>query len=254
MKKTLLALTLMAVSAQASAISTGDMAFTSFNADEDSWALVTFVDIAASTNIYFSDNEWNGSSFNDTNEHALVWNTGASLISAGSVVVFTEIDSTVDTLTASVGTLGLAAGGGSNLGLAKSDETFYAFLGSSATAPTTFLTAITTQNDTSPANLTLAGLTAGVNATALVPDADFGEYTGARSGEVAFANYRPLVTDVGNWNDVATGEFTGTTLNNTAFTVAVPEADTYAMMLAGLGLIGAMAARRRNETAGRAQK
>ena len=44
---------------------------------------------------------------------------------------------------------------------------------------------------------------------------------------------------------LASGESTGTTLNNTAFTVAIPEADTYAMMLAGRGLIGAMAARRR---------
>lgn len=39
----------------ASALTTGDFAFTAFNADEDGWSLVTFVDIAANTQVYFSD-------------------------------------------------------------------------------------------------------------------------------------------------------------------------------------------------------
>jgi len=249
MKKSLLALALVAATAQASALTTGDIAFTSFNADDDGWALVTFADIAANTTVYFSDNEWNGSAFADSNEHALAWNTGSSIISAGTVVTFAEIDNSggvADVISSSLGTLSLAGAGGTNLGFSKSDETVYAFLGNSGVAPTTFLTAITTELDQKPQYLNNAGLTAGVNATALVPDADFGEYTGDRSGQSSFNDYKTAVYDAANWNDVASGEFTGNTLDATSFTVtAVPEPETYAMLLAGLGLLGAAARKRR---------
>ncbi|MEW6678216.1 MAG: PEP-CTERM sorting domain-containing protein [Pseudomonadota bacterium] len=249
MHKTLIALAMVAMSAQANALTTGDLAFTSFNADDDGWAVVSFVDIAANTNIYFSDNEWNGTAFNDSNEHALVWNTGAATISAGTVVVFTEIDGTPEVISASVGSLALAPNGGSNLGFAKSNETVYAFLGTDGVTPTTFLTAITTQADT-PDLVTNAGLTLGVNATALVNDADFGEYTGVRAGETTLAAYKSFVYDNANWNDVGSGEFTGAALNGTAFTVAaVPEPGTYALLLAGLGLVG-LRMRRFNSRAG----
>jgi hypothetical protein len=237
----------MSLSASAQALTTGDMAFTSFNADDDTWALVTFVDITANTDVYFSDNEWLGSAFADSNEHALKWNTGAAAIAAGTVITFTEIDAATDIINASIGTLAL--NNGFNLGLAKSNETFYAFLGSSGVAPTTFLTAITTENDSSPANITNAGLTIGVNAIALTPDADFGEYTAVRSGEAAFANYAALVNDAANWNDVGSGEFTGNILNNTAFSIAapIPEADTYAFMALGMGLVSLLARRRNSQ-------
>lgn len=245
-RKTVLALLLAAsgVSAHA-ALNTGDIAFTSFNADEDSWAIVALKNISANTSIYFSDNEWNGSAWKDVNEHSLVWNSGTQTIAAGTVISFLEIDASTDVISASVGTLGVAAGTGTNLGLSKSDETFYAFLGNSAAAPTTFLTAITTQADTALADTTNAGLTIGVNATALVNDADFGEYTGTRSGEASFAAYASQVFNNANWNMASSGEFTGQALNTTAFSVtAVPEPKNYAMLLAGLGLMGFIARRR----------
>ena len=149
MKKTLISLALMAVSAQASALTltTGDIAFTGFNADKNYWSLVALTDLAANTQIFFSDNEWNGTAFTDTNEHTLLWNTGANTIGAGTVVLFTEVDNTSptpDTITASYGTLALAAGGGTNLGLSATEDTLYAYLGT-PTAPTTFLTAISSE-------------------------------------------------------------------------------------------------------------
>ncbi|MEH2166630.1 MAG: hypothetical protein V7K41_08150 [Nostoc sp.] len=39
------------------ALTQGDIAFISFNADEDGWSLVTFVDIDPNTTIYFTNNE-----------------------------------------------------------------------------------------------------------------------------------------------------------------------------------------------------
>ena len=53
-KKFALALA-VAAALPASALTTGDLAFTAFNADEDGFSLVTFVDIAANTQISFSD-------------------------------------------------------------------------------------------------------------------------------------------------------------------------------------------------------
>jgi hypothetical protein len=246
MFKKFLALAAAAAILPAHALGTGDMAFTSFNADDDGWAMVTFADIAANTTIYFSDNEWNGSAFVDGNEHALAWNSGTNAIAAGTVIVFTEIDASPDVIQASIGSLALAGTGGSNLGFAKSNETVYAFLGSDGVTPTTFITALSTEADVAATNVTSAGLTFGVNAIALVPDADFGEYTGARSGQAAFAAYGALVNDAANWNDVGSGEFTGATLNATAFSVtAVPEPTTTAMLLAGLAAMGFVAKRRR---------
>lgn len=247
MKKTLISLALMAVSAQASALTTGDIAFTGFNADKDYWSLVALTDLAANTQIFFSDNEWNGTAFTDTNEHTLLWNTGANTIGAGTVVLFTEVDNTSptpDTITASYGTLALAAGGGTNLGLSATEDTLYAYLGT-PTAPTTFLTAISSEPTTT--NITNAGLIVGVNAVKITSSADFGEYTGARTGQASFAAYGLSVNNSANWSIFTDGDRSALVPSTVAFQVtAVPEADTYAMMLAGLGLVGFMVVRRRS--------
>lgn len=227
----------------AQALTTGDLAFTGFNADKDYWSVVALADIAANTQVFFSDNEWNGSAFNDTNEHTLVWNTGSGVIAAGTVVLFTEIDAAPDVITASIGSLGLAAGGGTGLGLSATDDTLYAFLGSSATAPTTFLAAVS--NDASATNITNAGLVVGVNAVQLTSSADFGDYTGARAGATTFAAYGALVNSSANWNILVGGDQSALVPSTVAFTVTpVPEASTTAMLLAGLAAMGFVARRR----------
>ena len=232
-----------AVASPAHALTAGALAFTPLNAAVDNGAVAARVDIAARTTVFFSDNEWNGTAFADTNEHTLTWSTGAGVIAAGTVVSFTEIDATTDTITASIGTLALASGGGTNLGLSASGDTFYAYLGTGALAPTTFLTALTSEATTT--NVTNAGLTVGTNAIALVSSADFGEYTAARSGATTFADYKPALFDNTNWNDVATGDFSASVPNTTAFTLSpIPEPQTYAMMLAGLMAMGFVASRR----------
>lgn len=237
----------MLLSAQANAaLNAGDIMFTAFNADEDGLSFVTFVDIAANTTIYFSDNEWTGSAFN-TGESYNQWVSG-SVLRAGSVVRLSAYDTA--SLSASVGTLSrVSVSGSSNWGISNSNETVYAFLGNSATAPTTFLTAITNGTFAADGGLTNTGLTAGVNAMQLTSKAgastnpDYAEYNGVRDGLSNFAAYKAQVANVNNWNVDTVNNSTSAALipNTSAFTVAavtpVPEADSMSMLLAGLGVL-----------------
>ena len=96
-KQLTLAAALLAASA-AQAQSAGDIAFTTINADEDGWSLVTFVNLAPNTTIFFSDNEWNGSAIGsggafNTGESYHQWTSGAAPIAAGTVIRFSAIDS-----------------------------------------------------------------------------------------------------------------------------------------------------------------
>lgn len=249
-RKSILALLLAAsgVSAHA-ALGAGDIAFTAFNSDEDGLAFVTFKDIAANTRIYFTDNEWTGSAFN-TGESYNQWNSGASTVAAGTVIRLQAYDKA--TLSASLGTLSrVSVANSTNWGIANSSETVYAYLGDSATSPTAFLAAITNGAFSTDGALTGTGLSEGVNAlrlNTLSPNAtpDYAEYTGPRSGEATFGAYQSLINNLANWTvDTVNGSYAGTIPNLTAFSAtSVPEPKNYAMLLAGLGLMGFIARRR----------
>jgi len=237
----------LSLSASAQALTTGDIAFTSFNADEDGLAFVTFTDIAANTSIYFADNEWDGSAFN-TGESYSMWNSGASTIAAGTVIRLIAYD--IATPSASLGSLArVSVASNTNWGISNSGETIYAYQGASATTPTSFLAAITNGTFTANGSLTNTGLTDGVNAITLPSSSDYYEYNGLRSGEPTFTAYKDDVANIANWtghNGSGNPDFSATIPNITAFTVtAVPEPETYALLLAGLGLVSFMARRRK---------
>ncbi|MCY4745505.1 FxDxF family PEP-CTERM protein [Pelomonas sp. UHG3] len=248
MTKSLTALALAALAALPAhaALTAGDIAFTSFNADEKGWSFVTFVDIAANTTIYFSDNEWQGSAFN-TGEGYQSWNSGTSTIAAGTVIRFSSIQNSGRT--ASVGTLSTVSipGNSGGIDLSSSGDGLYAFIGSAA-SPSTFLAAITNTSFNTAATGVLTGtaLTTSAFELGVSSGSDWAQYTGARTGQTTMAGYKALVADKANWTINGDGSFATEVPTTTAFVATpVPEPQTYALMLGGLGLVGWMARRRK---------
>jgi len=229
----LLALSLAAVSG----LGAQTIAFVGYNADgTDDLAFVALSDIAADTSIIFTDNEWSGTAFN-TGESFTTW-TATSAVSAGTVVVFNNF--TTGT-TASVGTLApLSVSGSANRGFATGGDGIYAYVGSGAT-PTSFLAFI---NAGDAGVSTGTGLASG-QIVLLSASSDGGAYTGPRSGLSSLSAYLAEIGNVAtHWTDIANGD--GNTLlpfNTTAFS-AVPEPAS-AAALAGLGILGFAASRRR---------
>lgn len=262
MFKQAIALAAALAALNANALTTGDLAFTSFNADEDGWSMVALTDIAANTTIYFSDNEWNGSAIGsggafNANESYSKWLSGASSVTAGTVIRFLSTDSAT-LLSSSIGSFSReTVASNTNWGMGNSNETLYAYVGTSATAPTAFLAAIT-NSDFGSTDGTLAGtgLVQGVTANRLnnanpTTSPDYGAYNGARSGLSSFAAYLPLLNAPSNWTvDTTNGVYTTTVPNTTAFSIvatpAVPEPESHALALVSLGLFGGLLARRRS--------
>ncbi|MEH2090857.1 choice-of-anchor I family protein [Nostoc sp.] len=196
------------------ALTQGDIAFISFNADEDGWSIVTFVDIDPNTTIYFSDGTASSPTAIGSTESSFVWNTGSQTIAAGTVVRFSAIDST--SRASSIGTFTVV--NSSNLGLSATAETVYAFLGNSSTAPTTILTAVSSEANNN--SLATVGLTDGVNAIKLTSSTDYGQYTGSRTGEASFVNYKALVNNSANWTVDVGGDGATVIPNTTNLAIA----------------------------------
>ncbi len=217
----------------AHALMAGDIAFSAFNADEDGWAIVALTDLAAGSTIHFSDSNWNGSGFGSA-EGMHTWNTGASLIAAGTVIRFSDIDQAARSV--SIGSLSTSG----NAGLSSSGDTLFAYVGSSVSAPQTFLAAVSSESASAAATaLANAGLSAGVNALALPASTDYAYYAGPRSGQASMAGYRSALNDGANWSAAIDGSHGDAIPDATAFSVVstVPEASSAWMLLAGLSVL-----------------
>ena len=234
----LAALCVLTTTTAHAALQAGDLAFTAFNADEDGFAVAAMRAIPAFTTVYFSDNEWSGGApgsgtFN-TGENTYAWVSGTAPISAGTVVRFSAIDQAMRA--ASAGAFGLFQGG--TPGFSATGDTMYAYAGDAAGTPSQFIAALSSENFAGSV-LAGSGLIAGVNAVAVGSGADFAEYIGVRSGEASFGAYAALVNNPSQWRSFASGEFAATVPDVTPFAIAaVPEPETYALLLTGIGLMG----------------
>lgn len=170
----------------------GDIAFTGFNADgNDNFAIVTFVDLAPNTTIWFRDSEWNGTMLG-SDEGSVQWNSGETVIPAGTVISF---DNTGGGFiqSASAGTLI-----NPNISLSGSGEGIFAYLGPALDTPTVFLAAIANADEaTGFGSLANTGLTAGSTAILLPAGIDVAAYTGPRTG-LDQAGYLAALNDIAN--------------------------------------------------------
>ncbi|HIA30112.1 MAG TPA: hypothetical protein EYN82_00480, partial [Candidatus Marinimicrobia bacterium] len=195
-------------------LSTGDIAFTAFNADgDDDFAIVALVDIPANTTIYFSDNEPNsdGTGFLDYNEGQLKWATGGSTISQGTIIVFTDTDNDGNaSFGASAGTLSDPFGRDPNL--AASGDALYAVEGTddgSAITVSAWLAGIQNEAGNGGSNFDQTGLTAGTTFINFYSSGspDGGYYSGDRQGKNSFEGYLNLLGNNSKWTtETSTGE------------------------------------------------
>jgi hypothetical protein len=239
MKSTILATLVAALPVSAAITSPGDLMFTGYNADgSDDLAFVLLADYDSGTAVHFTDNEWNGSAWSDRNESFFTWQSDVSL-PAGTVIALSFIGT--GTLTASQGSAVFAESAGRGLG--ASNESVYAFLGSSYdTANPVFLSAIANSGFVSVATGTLTGtgLAAGTSATSFTSGADVLAYAGDRTGQLAFGSYRALLADTTTWitEDGAGDQHNNGIAPDVPFATdsfgVVPEPATAALLAAGL--------------------
>ncbi|HMQ45978.1 MAG TPA: choice-of-anchor I family protein [Saprospiraceae bacterium] len=171
---------------------TGDLAFTAFNADgDDGFAMVTFVDLAPNTNILFRDSEWDGTAFG-TDEGQMEWNTGTAVIPAGTVITFDDLSSATPTV--SYGALSNV-----DMGISSTAEGIFCFLGLDTQTPTTFLAVVGNAGVASAfGTLDGTGLAEGTTAIVLPSGVDIADYIGPRTGLDA-NGYLLALNDVANY-------------------------------------------------------
>lgn len=247
MKKSLLALALLAAAAQASALSTGDIAVIGYNADgDDNFAWVALTDIAANTTINFTDSSWQGSAFR-LSEHLdaggpLTWSRGSALAS-GSVVIYSG---------AVANTWSTGIVGGSGLSLSNNGDQIFAYEGLNSSPSfisgvqfahaTGIIDAPAVSSSTNTTNVPSA-LSVAAGTMFNVGNFDDGFYSGTTTGSKT--ELLSALSTASNWTKSNDPYATSLWASSFSVVAAVPEPETYAMLLAGLGLLGAASRRKK---------
>lgn len=252
-KKLLVVATLFAACHAQAALVSGDIAIIGLidNGSPDSFSFVSLADINAGETIYFTDNGWTGSGFRsasptdgDGNENLTRWTANQS-ISAGSI-----IDSTASSAAWTWATSGSVPGGTTGsfapLSLAQGGDQIYAFQSTSTNLPlqnpTTHLYVLDDtgafENATNSATGGIPpGLTAGSTAiTFNFASANFISVSSSvLSGPAKTKEqWLSVFADSSNWTTASSGVLPIGSIS----IAAIPEPETYAMFLAGLGLLG----------------
>ena len=190
----------------------GDLMFVGWDGDNEDVALVATTEIAGGEVIYFTDDEWDGDSFN-TNEQLIEWTVPDEGIPAGTVITLDLIrnnqpggpDANID----AGGVIDYIRGGG---GIAANNEAVWAFQGTrdgDTVTPENFIGVIAnedTGNDNQTPNLSGTGLTETTGAIIFGDDQDYLEFT--QDDPVVYADREELIaaiSDLDNWD---TGEGT----------------------------------------------
>lgn len=182
----------------------GNGMFVAFNADGNhGFSFVTFVDVPNGTNVRFNDNEWNGSAigsggaFNAGESTGMTWqnNTG-NIIYAGTVITITNVN------TAAVASIGTISG---TMTIDNANEVIYMFIGTNASTPTTFITAIGNDGFGANGTLTNTGLTAGLTATSITDDEDVMVYSGSINCTGTLTICATSIATAANWTTQDTG-------------------------------------------------
>ena len=175
--------------------SAGDLAFIGFNTDGDrDFAMVALADIPASSTIYITDDETDGvipgggSTVSGLvgSEGTITWDTGGSIIKAGTVITFTDTDSSANpSFGSSIGSITRSGA----FTISGSKDGLIAYAGALG-APTAYLTALQIGNDNTHlgpfdgdgVTLTNTGLVIGTTIAVIdnVASPDGGAYVGSR--------------------------------------------------------------------------
>lgn len=199
----------------------GDLMFVGFDADNNDIGFITTVDIPAGEIIYFSDDEWDGTAFNGT-EQLMEWIVPVGGVSAGTVVSI-DMDTSTNSVTFSSGGAVDHFRGGYQI--AQGNEMFWAYQGTRVgddVTPTNFIAVIGNEADgtsNQTPNLTGTGLTTSNGAIIIDGDEDYMEWTadGALPDPVQRQALIDSISDLGNWT---TADGSGNNNpNGTGFTV-----------------------------------
>lgn len=170
----------------------GDIAFTAYQFDDpDTYAFVLLRDVAANTNIVFTDNGWTGSALT-TNEGTTTWTAPDGGLPGGTLI----------TISGNTVTGGGTAVSSPSISLAVAGDQLLAYQGSS-TAPS-FIAALSSPSFITSGSVTTnttylpAGLTGNENAFAVTPQMDNGYYNGITAGTVNYLT--PAVNNPANWS------------------------------------------------------
>lgn len=210
----------------ANAQSAGDIAFIALHGDGansnkigDHFAFVTLIDFPANTPIWFTDNIWDGDSFENLDDREIKWEH-TEIVPAGTVIVISGITTQLATIKIDSGPGTITFDG---LSFGTSIETVFALLSEPSTSTMVdpgFLAGLSIDFDGETNTLTGTGLTSGTDFIDFDNAYDGFKYTGSRSSESSYADYLPLIMNTANWQQESANGYEVLPIEAVGFTIS----------------------------------
>lgn len=186
----------------------GDILFVGWDSDNEDVAFINTVDLEEGEVIYFTDDEWDGTQFNGS-EQLFEWVVPAGGIEQGTVITIDMENGPASATFSSGGAVDYIRGGGL---LAQGNEMMWAFQGTRVgddVTPTNFVAVIGNEdngNFNQSPELSGTGLTTSNGAVIIDGDEDYMEWTGdtGLSDPVQRQDLIDSILDLSNW-DTADG-------------------------------------------------